>query len=83
MVHTDSLCIAVNVQNCAGVAQISNVADLSGSLFSDKGEAASASSIAGSHKFQLFISLGQYSGDDSLNIILVLVQLLLKDLNAF
>lgn len=83
MVHTDSLCSPVNVQNCPSIAQISNVTDLPGSLFPDIGQTASASSIASPHKFQLLISLGQYSGDDSLNIILVLVQFLLEDLNAF
>ena len=82
MVHTHSLSRSINVQNCAGVAQISNVAELPRSFLPHIGKAASASSIAGSHKFQLLISLGQYSGDDSLNIILVLVQFLLEDLIA-
>ena len=80
MVHTHSLRSPINIQNCARISQIGDIAHLPHPFLPYIGEATSTSRIAGPNKFQLIISFGQYSGDDSLYIVFVLVKLLLEDL---
>jgi len=74
---------AVDAENSPCVSEVCDVASSSRSLFSDKDQTAGASGIAGPNQFQLFVSFGEGASDDSLDVSLLVIELVLEDLAIF
>ena len=81
MINRNSLSISINTKHSPCISQISNIAHSPGSFLPDKNEAASSSSITGPNKFKLLISFTKHSGNNSLDIVLILHKFLLEYLN--
>ena len=83
MVNADSSRKAIDTEYSSGISEIGHIASSSLSFFSHKDQTTGTSGIAGSHQFQLFISFGEGASDDTSDISLLVIELILEDLPTF
>ena len=81
MINRNSLSVSLNTKHSPCIAQIRNITYSSGSFFPDKNKTTSSSSIANPTSLSLLISFAKHSSHNSLDIVLILHEFLLKYLN--